>query len=397
MRFVRKMLDSHPGAVNIFIMSMQSAIDTRQEFPIRERYAFLNHASVAPIPASTQAAISEFARDAAEEGPVNYAAWLHAMTLARETAGAMINSDPDDICFVKNTNHGLLIVANSINWKAGDNVVGLEHEFPANTLPWKNLRHHGVEFRGVPERADYTYSIDDIAACIDDRTRLLAVSWVEYSTGVRNDIDALGRLCRDKGILFCVDGIQGMGVLPIDVQSLPVDFLMADGHKWMLAPEGCGVLYIKRDLIPQLNDNMAGWCGMKNPQDYDNTDQPYKPNARKFEEGSHNLLAINALGTSLRILQAAGYDYIQERIEAITRLLMERARAKGYEVVTPENWEQRAGIISLRKDLQNIDAVAKMLLEKHQIVIAARRGFLRVSPHFYNDEEEIERLVSALP
>src|SRR5690606_8441616 len=135
--------------------------------------------------------------------------WLHAMTLARETAGAMINADPDDICFVKNTNHGLLIVSNSINWKSGDNVVGLEHEFPANILPWKNLRHYGVEFRAVPEREDYGYSIDDIAARIDDRTRLLAVSWVEYSTGIRNDIVALSQLCRDKGILFCVDGIQG--------------------------------------------------------------------------------------------------------------------------------------------------------------------------------------------
>ncbi len=392
-----KLLDSGNGSWIVVFMSSQSVINTRQEFPIRERYAFLNHASVAPIPASTQAAISEFARDAAEEGPVNDAAWLHAMTLARETAGAMINAEPDDICFVKNTNHGLLIVSNSINWKPGDNVVGLEHEFPANLLPWKNLRHYGVEFRGVPERADYTYSIDDIAARIDDRTRLLAVSWVEYSTGVRNDIEALSQLCRDKGILFCVDAIQGMGVLPVDVKALPVDFMMADGHKWMLAPEGCGILYIKRDLIPQLNDNMAGWCGMKNPQDYDNTDQPYKPNARKFEEGSHNLLAINALGTSLRILQAAGYDYIQERIEATTRLLMQGARAKGYTVVTPEPWAQRAGIISLQKDGQNIDAVAKMLLDQHQIVIAARRGFLRVSPHFYNDEEEIERLVRALP
>jgi len=378
-------------------MSTQTAIDTRQEFPIRERYAFFNHAGVAPIPASTQAAISEFARTAAEEGPVNYAAWLHAMSMAREVSGQLINADPDDICFVKNTNHGLLIVANSINWKAGDNVVALEHEFPANILPWKNLRQHGVEYRAVPERADYGYNIDDIAARIDSRTRLLSVSWVEYSTGIRNDIAAIGQLCREKGILFCVDGIQGLGVLPIDVKALPIDFIMADGHKWMLAPEGCGILYVRREVISQLNDNMAGWCGMKNPQDYDNTDQPYKPNARKFEEGSHNLLAINAMGTSLRILMGAGYDYIQERIRSTTTLLMTDARKQGYEIITPEAWENRAGIVSLRKEGQDIAAVAKMLLDEHNIVIAARRGFLRVSPHFYNEEEEIERLVSALP
>ena len=378
-------------------MTDQSTINFRQEFPIRERYAFFNHAGVAPIPASTQAAISEFARAAAEEGPVNYAAWLHAMSLARETAGAMINADTNDICFVKNTNHGLIIVANSINWKAGDNVIALEHEFPANLLPWKNLQQHGVEFRGVPEREDHSYSIDDIAARIDDRTRLLSVSWVEYSTGIRNDIKALGELCRDQGILFCVDGIQGMGVLPIDVKALPVDFLMADGHKWMLAPEGCGFLYVRRPVMDQLNDNMAGWCGMKNPQDYDNTEQGYKGSCRKFEEGSHNLLAINALGTSLRILHTAGYDYIQERIRATTTLLMNEAPKKGYKVITPEAWENRAGIVSLQKDGLDIDATAKMILDDHQIVIAARRGFLRISPHFYNEEEEIERLVAALP
>jgi len=378
-------------------MSTQNPIDIRQEFPIRERFTFLNHASVAPIPASTQAAISEFARAAAEEGPVNYSAWLHAMGVARETCAAMINADAQDICFIKNTNHGLLIVANSINWKAGDNVVGLEHEFPANLLPWKNLQAHGVEFRGVPERPDFTYSIDEIASRIDDRTRLLAVSWVEYSTGVRNDIEALSRLCREKNILFCVDGIQGLGVLPVDVEALPIDFLMGDGHKWMLAPEGCGFLYVRRERIAELNDNMAGWCGMKNPQDYDNTDQGYKPTARKFEEGSHNLLAINALGTSLRILQAAGYDFIQQRIRTTTTLLMERARKKNYEVVTPDNWENRAGIVSLRKPGIDIDAVQKSLVDDHKIVIAARRGFFRVSPHFYNDEEEIEKLVSLLP
>lgn len=378
-------------------MTNQPTIDFRQEFPIRERFAFLNHASVAPIPASTHAAIAEFARAAAEEGPANYTGWLHAMAMARENAGTMINADPNDICFVKSTNHGLIIVANSINWKAGDNVIGLEHEFPANLLPWKNLRHHGVEFRGVPEQADFTYNIDDIVARMDSRTRLLSVSWVEYSTGVRNDILQLGEICRERGILFCVDGIQGLGVLPVDVSTAPIDFLMADGHKWMLAPEGCGFLYIRRDLIPELNDNMAGWCGMKNPQDYDNTEQGYKPTARKFEEGSHNLMAINALGASLRIIEGAGKQYVENRIRELTTYLLEKSREKNYKTVTPEKWENRAGIISLYKDGVDVDATAKRLAEDHQIIIAARRGYLRVSPHFYNEEEELDRLVEALP
>ena len=176
--------------------------DFRAEFPVTEQYAFLNHAAVAPIPLATQMAIMEFARDAAEEGPVNYSAWLHSMALARQAAGQLLACEPDDVCFTKSTNHGALIVANSLDWREGDNVVGLEHEFPANMMPWHNLRGRGVEFRVVPERPDHTYSIDDIAAAMDARTRLLAVSWVEYSTGVRNDIAALGALCRERGALF---------------------------------------------------------------------------------------------------------------------------------------------------------------------------------------------------
>lgn len=378
-------------------MTLENKIDTTIEFPIRERYIYMNHAGVAPIPSSTQAAISEFARTAAEEGPVNYAAWLHAMAIAREASGQLINADPNDICFIKSTNHGLLIAANSINWKSGDNIVGFAHEFPANILPWKNLSYLGVEFRAVPEQEDYSYSFDDIISRIDSRTRLLAISWVEYSTGIRNDLDKLSALCREKGILFCVDGIQGLGVLPIDVQKTPIDFLMADGHKWLLAPEGCGILYVNRDVIPQLNNSMTGWCGLKNPQDYDNTVQEYKPTAKRFEEGSHNLLAINALGTSIRLLLAEGSDSICHKISKLTQQLIDGAKTKGYNVITPDQWENRAGIVSIVKDDQDVNAVAKSLLDEHNIVIAARRGFLRISPHFYNTEDEIARLLELLP
>lgn len=372
--------------------------DLRSEFPIKEQYAFLNHASVAPIPASTQAAISQFAQVAAEEGPANYAGWIHGMTLAREAAGRMICAEPDDICFVKSTNHGLLIVANSINWKAGDNIVGLEHEFPANILPWKNLSRLGVELRLVPERPDYTYTLDDIMSRIDERTRLVAVSWVEYATGFRNDIEALARLCRERNILFSVDAIQGLGVLPINVTELGIDFFMADGHKWMLGPEGCGILYVRRDRIAEMNNSMCGWCGQKNPQDYDNTEQPYKPTARRFEEGSHNLMSIIALGASTRLLLDAGPAYVENRVRDLSTLILRRVREKGYTVITPEPWEQRAGIVAFTKEgLGDGLGLAAQLQKEHKVMIACRRGFLRASPHFYNDEDEVERLIRALP
>ena len=371
--------------------------DFRAEFPVTEQYAFLNHAAVAPIPLATQMAIMEFARDAAEEGPVNYSAWLHSMALARQAAGQLLACEPDDVCFTKSTNHGALIVANSLDWREGDNVVGLEHEFPANMMPWHNLRGRGVEFRVVPERPDHTYSIDDIAAAMDARTRLLAVSWVEYSTGVRNDIAALGALCRERGALFFIDGIQGLGAVPMDVDAAGADFVSADGHKWMLATEGCGILYVRRSRLAGMNLSMTGWCGLRNPQDYDDYRQDVKPTAKRFEEGSHNLMAITALGTSLRLLLSTGIPEVHRRIGALTTRLMERARSLGYHVATPADPEQRAGIVCVSRPGLDVAAVAAELLEKHKIVVAARRGYLRVSPHFYNTEDEVDRFLEALP
>jgi len=377
--------------------NMRAAVDLAAEFPIKEQYAYFNHAGVAPIPASTQASITEFARDAAEEGPTNYAAWLHGMATTRQTAGELLNTDADNICFVHNTTHGVLIVANSIRWQPGDNVVGFAHEFPANVLPWRNLAERGVELRLVPEEPDYTYNLDKVAASIDARTRLLTVSWVEYATGVRNDLRALSALCRERGVLFCVDAIQGLGVVPVDLAEVQPDFLMADGHKWLLAPEGCGILYVRPEVIADLNSSMLGWCGLKNPQDYDNYDQPYKPNAKRFEEGSHNLMSIIALGASMRLMLDIGAAHIEERVRALTGQLIEGARRRGWEVVTPEDPERRAGIVSLRREGVDVRELMTRLQQEHKIIVAARRGFLRVSPHFYNDEGEIARLVEVLP
>lgn len=367
------------------------------EFPIKERYAFLNHAGVAPIPLSTQLAIREFAQDASEEGPVNYMSWVRGMGCARELAGRLLSCDADDVCFVKNTTHGMLIVANSIPWQPGDNIVGLAHEFPANVHPWRNLAEKGVEFRAVPERQDYTYAVEDIAARIDSRTRMLAVSWVEYSTGWRNDLDALGRLCRDRGVLFCVDAIQGLGVLPMHVDQYNIDFLTADGHKWLLAPEGCGVLYVRRARIAEMNRSMCGWCGLLQPGEYDNYDQQYRDTARRFEEGSHNLMAILALGASLDLLLDTGIARVAAKVKELTDQLIAGALQRGYRVVTPTDFTRRAGIVSMTKEGVDPAFTASRLLDEHRIVVAYRRGFLRASPHYYNDADEIDRLIAALP
>jgi selenocysteine lyase/cysteine desulfurase len=197
--------------------------------------------------------------------------------------------------------------------------------------------------------------------------------------------------------MISVDGIQGLGIQPINVTDLGIDFIMADGHKWMLGPEGCGILYVKRERIAEMNETMCGWCGLRNPQDSGDSFQPYKPTAKRFEEGSHNLMTIRALGTSLRLLLDAGIENVAARIERLTGLIIERALEAGWTVKTPVAPEKRAGIVAIVRDGMDVKTVAADLMTHHKVVIAARRDWLRIAPHFYNDEEEIERLFAGLP
>src|SRR5438034_1601086 len=216
----------------------------RAEMPITQRWAFFDHAAVAPITARAQKAIAEWAADMAENGDVMEHRWVQRIEEVRGLAGRLLDADPVDIAFVKNTSEGIGIVAEGFPWRPGDNLVTAAEEYPANIYPWLNLADRDVEVRRVPSR-DRRVEIDDLRAAIDNRTRLLTLSSVEFASGFRNDLDALGNLCRERGIYFLVDAIQSLGVLPLDVHKTPVDFLAADGHKWLLASEGAGIFYIR--------------------------------------------------------------------------------------------------------------------------------------------------------
>src|SRR5262249_42624144 len=176
----------------------------------------------------------------------------------RRQAAQLLNADPLDVAFIKNTSEGIGIVAEGLRWRAGDNVVTAEDEYPANLYPWMNLAERGVELRRVPSR-DGRILVDDVRAAIDGRTRIVSLSLVEYASGFRHDLIAVGQLCREKGVLFFVDAIQGLGVLPLDVRQAPIDFLAADGHKWLFGPEGAGLFWIRRDLVEQLHPVGVGW------------------------------------------------------------------------------------------------------------------------------------------
>ncbi len=366
----------------------------RAEFPITERWAFFDHAAVAPLSGRARKAMGEWAADVCANAAVNIRTWISRIEATRALAGRLINCDPRDIAFIKNTSEGVGIVAEGLPWQSGDNVVTAAEEFPANLFPWMNLAHRGVELRTIPSR-DRRVRIDDLRAAIDGRTRLVTLSVVEYATGFRNDLDAVGNLCREKGVLFFVDAIQGLGVFPVDVQTTPIDFLAADGHKWLLGTEGAGLFYIRRALVERLHPVGIGWNSVVGSTNFSKVDFQLKPHAGRWESGSLNVAGIVALGESLQLLLEIGIPAISERVLHLTDYLCERAPGTGFEVYSSRAREERSNIVSLEAGQRDLGALVRRL-RKEGIVVNQRAGRLRVSPHCYNTTQEIDRLIEAL-
>jgi selenocysteine lyase/cysteine desulfurase len=366
----------------------------RHEFPITRRWVFFDHAAVAPLSRPAQQALAEWAADMAENGDVNVLRWDRRVEEVRGLAARLLNADPLDIAFVKNTSEGVGIVAEGFPWKAGDNVVIAAEEYPANVYPWMNLAGRGVEVRRVPSR-DRRLWIDDLRAAIDGRTRLLSLSAVEYASGFRNDLDAIGGLCRERGVYFVVDAIQALGVLPVDVRRSPVDFLAADGHKWLLGPEGAGIFYIRRELVDLLHAVGVGWNSVVGSRNFAKIDFTLKPHAGRWESGSLNLAGITALGASLELLLGIGIPAVAARVLELTDYLCEQAERMGLEVFSSRRPEDKSGIVSLTAPVADPRALVRRL-RAEGVVINQRSGRLRVSPHCYNTHAELDRLIGLL-
>lgn len=375
--------------------TQNSPADSRAEFPILDRMIYLNHAGVAPIPARGAEAIRRYADDLANLGATPMPRWIEETQRTRRAAAELIGTRPHEVAFVQNTTHGLLCVANSLPWRAGDNVVTAEGEFPANVQPWRNLEQLGVARRVVPERPDRTFSVDDFRERIDARTRLVAVSLVQYATGYRMPVESLAELCRERGAWLCLDAIQAVGAMPVNVEALGCDFLSADGHKWMLGPEGCGIFYVRRELLDVVNDSMVGWLGRERPLEFDNHEQAAAPSARRFEPGSLNVAGVLALGESLRLFHEVGPAAVWSRIEALTAHVRQAAAREALDVVSPAGDGERSGIVCLRWEGIDEKAVAARLADR-DIIVSPRRGSVRLSPHFYNTTEQLDTTLAAL-
>lgn len=374
-------------------------VDLVEEFPILEQMTFLNHAAVAPISGRAAKAIEAYAKQASTKAYVG-AGWYSRANRVKELASELIGArGRHEMAFVPNTSTGLAMVARGINWKQGDHVVVTGVEYPANRYPWEDLQRQGVKLIEVPQLPDGRIDVEDVTDAITDRTRVVSISHVQYASGHRIDLAPISEVVHKAGGYLCVDGIQSVGVLPVDVQAMGVDFLAADGHKWMLGPEGAGIFYCHQDLVELLHPAVVGWMNMVEAHDFGHYRFEFQPDARRFEPGSWNIPGILGLGASLELLLEVGIEQVWARVEGLTARLCEGLEQKDYRVFSPRQWEsERSGIVIFEPGQGKPEAgqIVQGLREQN-IEIVVREGRLRTSPHFYNSAEQIEQLVEALP
>jgi selenocysteine lyase/cysteine desulfurase len=261
--------------------------------------------------------------------------------------------------------------------------------------PWWSLSEQGVATRMLRGRAGRLPLEDVEEALRGSRVRLLALSSVEFGSGARNDLEALGRLCQERGVLFCVDAIQSLGYLPLDPGAWGIDFLAADGHKWLLSVEGCGLFYCARRMLDRLRPRIVGWRSVKDNRDFDRYQTELQPGAGRFEEGTPNTPGIFALGAAIDLLLELGIEAVGARVLALTDRLVEGLRARGARVLSPRGPGEASGIVSFTLGDEPPARTAARLRERRVFTIV-RRGGVRASPHFYNDQGEIDALLEAL-
>ncbi len=368
----------------------------RALFPVTRRFAYLAHAAHSPTSTRVAEAQQAFIEEQMTTGIPVFDRWEARLAAVRQSAARLIGATPQEIAFVKNTSHGLLHIANGLPWQAGDNIVTADLEFPSNVYPWLNLQRLGVETRFAPCRAGRVH-LDDLAAHMDERTRLVALSFVRYNSGFRIDVRGLADLVHARGALLAVDSVQGLGALPFDVEAMGVDFMSASGHKWLTAPYGSGLLYVRRDHLDRLTPALSSWLGHQDPMaNMERFDMPFWPDARRFEEGVPNWAALLGLGAAVDTLLEFGVPAIERHILGLNARLASELEACGYTVLSPRDHDgERSGILFFTHPTQPAAAL-EARLRAADVVVSVRNGALRVAPHFYNTWDDLQRLLEAL-
>ena len=363
----------------------------RDYFPVTEHQIYLNTAAVSPVSKPAAEAMQTMAEDVLRYGALHYDRWLDTYEGLRVAAARLIGADRSEIALVKNTSEGIATVAMGLKWRPGDKIVAFREEFPANVFPWMRLEaaRVGVDWLSV------TDSLEQIdRAC--DGARLLAISFVQYLSGLRADLRSIGEICKRHKCFFLVDAIQGMGAFPLDVEACRIDALAADGHKWMMGPEGCGILYVRKERQDSVFPVEFGWTNVAGFNDYSSRDMALRPDAGRYECGTLNTIGCYGLRAAIELLLDVGVERIGPAVQALADRLAEGARERGYHVLGDRTPATGAGIVSAQKPGLDSRMVVKHLKE-HGIQAAPRQGWVRMSPHFYVSPEDIEKVIEALP
>ena len=366
------------------------------EFPQLDSISYLNHAAVAPLPQRTGHAIKCFADENVERGTQNYPSWLQTEKQLKQQLQTLLNAPAiDDIALVKNTSEALSFVAYGIDWKSGDSVVSSVHEFPSNRIVWQSLANQGVQFREAdlfsgdsPEQA--------LLDCVDKSTRLITISSTQFSSGLRIDLNRIGEYCKQNDILFCVDAIQSLGVHPFDVQACHADFVMADGHKWMLGPEGLGVFYTKPSARDQLRLTQYGWHMIEDCGNYENSPWEIARSARRFECGSGNMLTIHALSASLSLLLETGMISVEHDALECAGYLRDRIKHNNnLKLLNNQDDCLQSPIVVFLHNTGDNQALYRYL-QQNGVICALRGGGIRLSPHFYHTRLQLDRALDII-
>ncbi|MBT8127926.1 MAG: aminotransferase class V-fold PLP-dependent enzyme [Gammaproteobacteria bacterium] len=365
-------------------------------FQLDPEVIYLNHAAVAPWPLRTAQAVKAFADENARQGSKDYELWLRREKQLRSQLAQLINAPSTDaIALLKSTSEGLSLIAYGLPWQAGDNIVIPAEEFPSNRIVWQSLQPLGVETRLIPISGvpDPEQALID---AIDRRTRVLSCSSVQYASGLRLDLERLGQACQGRMTLFCVDAIQSIGALRFDVQACQADFVVADGHKWMLGPEGTALFYCREGLIEQLALKQFGWHMVQEFSDYNRMDWRPHQTAQRFECGSPNMMGVVALHASTALLHEIGMEVIERQVLAISARLIDKLQAvNDIEILSPLDQHRRAGIVLFKHKQVDTDGLYRHLQE-HNVICALRGEGIRFSPHFYTTEAMLDAAIDRI-
>ena len=369
----------------------------RAEMPVATTHAYFDHAAVSPLSGAAARRLHWFADQASQSGDKHWMEWAMIVSRLRAAASQLLGASETEVALVPNTTIGINLVAEGFPWKAGDNLVLPDNEFPSNLLPWKSLQSRGVEVRtvSVPETGEV--AIEQLTELMDNRTRLVALSWVGFASGFRADLTKVAEAVHRRGGLLFVDAIQGLGAFPINVHDSQIDFLAADGHKWMLGPEGAGFLYIREEHLNFLEPKLLGWNSLADGG-FDPKSTTLKASAARYEGGSYNMAGMLALEASLSMLLELGCNRanspvaasILENVHAISEQLVRH----GFEVLIPSE-PQRSGILGVRWPGADLVAARKHCIAQN-VILSVRANRIRISTHAYNNADDIDRLVTAL-